>query len=589
MSLRPRTWFAPPSALAAWALALTACVPEIAVDSEEAGLEQFVSETRTVELRYLQFNVAGFEQTLTLADLKKLPRKTLDELWLLDYDMTQSVEIVLQNLAALTSSEAAELSPAAQNMRKLLVMTPDNANLKGTKLEKMIGLAGAVGIPPAKCLAGIMEVDVTAKAAPFDVVADVFLKHLLGSHPNAKVRKGAVNADHPDGLYDVAPKSLPITLGDLVYNFETLPTRFGPVDDHPGFVISAAGLAEEAFTMKVRASLNALPFKGVDLTTSHVASVNSTPSQIDHVFDFKDPKSMSVEGLKDVLELAEMTVRIQENPDFVPGGDTKDQVPQGNSPIWDLPEWEFEYLIMEMARTRTIGGEGLVTKPIAAHCNEYTLGTDVVAFSSCIDDDGWLVMETFTDIGEPPAPAYFWDMLAEVAQVRLHDPVSPGGDPIPEGEADVEFTLKNVQIPVDQDEILESIRENFAANPEALADLAKLLNNNAEGDADFYYYRPAGMDIDYLYFVAPGDLRNDPDGNPVRPYAYEHPGFYADAALSKKVSSTSAVEGDDTHEKVAISPGQSLYVEDDAGHVFMILVGPKVDRSTISLDLTRVR
>jgi len=579
----------PPRILAACALALAACVPEIAVDSDEAGLEQFVSETRTVELRYLQFNVSGFEQTLTLADLKKLPRKTLDELWLLDYDMTQSVEIVLQNLAALSPSEAAELSPAAQNMRKLLVMTPDNANLKGTKLEKMIGLAGAVGIPPAKCLAGIMQVGVTDKAAPFDVVADVFLKHLLGSHPNAKVRKGAVNADHPDGLYDVTPKSLPITLGDLVYNFETLPTRFGPVDDHPGFVISSAGLAEEAFTMKVRASLNALPFKGVDLTNSHIASVNSTPSQIDHVFDFNDPKSMSVEGLKDVLELAEMTVRIQENPDFVPGGDTQDQVPQGNSPIWDLPEWEFEYLIMEMARTRTLGGPGLTTEPITAHCDEYTLGTDVVAFSSCIDDDGWLVMETFTDIGEPPPPGYFWDMLAEVAQVRLHDPVSPGGDPIAEGDADVEFTLKNVQIPVDQDQILESIRENFAANPEALADLAKLLNNNAEGDADFYYYRPAGMDVDYLYFVAPGDLRSDPEGNPVRDYAYAHPGFYADAGLTKKLSSTAAVEDDDTHEKLAISPGQSLYVEDDAGHVFMILVGPKVDRSTITLDLTRVR
>ena len=583
MTLRPRI-------LAACALALTACVPEIAVDDDLPGSEQFVSETRTVTLRFREFNVKDFEQTLTLADLQQLPRKTLDELWLLDYDMTDSVEIVLQDLSALSGAEAAELSPAAQNMRKLLVMTPDNANLKGTKLEKLIALAGAAGIPPAKCLAGIMEVEVTDPAAPFDVVADVFLKHLLGSHPNAKVRHGAVNADHPDGLYPVTPKSLPITLGDLVYNFETLPTRFGPSGDHPGFVISAAGLAEEAFTMKVRASLNALPFKGVDLTTSHIASVNSTPSQIDHVFDFEDPKSMSVEGLKDVLELAEMTVRIHENPAFVPGGDTKDDVPRGNSAIWDLPEWEFEYLIMEMARTRTIGGPDVTTKPIGAHCNEYKLATDVTVFSSCIDGDGWLEMETFTDIGEPPPPAYFWDMLAEVAQVRLHDPASPGGDPIPEGEADVEFTLKNVQIPVDQDAILKAIRENFAANPEALADLAKLLNNNAEGDADFYYYRPAGMDADYLYFVAPGDLRTDADGNPVRPYSYKHPGFYADAALSKKLSKPTEIEGDDTHEKLAVTPGQTLYVEDDAGHVFLIQVGlEKPDRSSLTLDLTRVR
>jgi hypothetical protein len=578
-----------PRSLAVCALALVGCVDDIAVPVEGPPTEQFVSETRSVELRYLRLDVKNFEQTLTLADLRKLPRKTLDELWLLDYDMTQSVEIVLQQLSELSPSEADELSVAAQNMRKLLVMTPDNANLKGTKLEKLIGLAGAVGIPPAKCLAGIMQVGVTDPAAPFDVVADVFLTHLLGSHPNAKVRKGAIDGDHPDGLHPVTPKSLPITLGDLVYNFENLPTRFGPLEDHPGFVISAAGLAEEAFTMKVRASLNALPFKGVDLTSSHVASVNSTPSQIAHVFDFDDPKSMSVEGLKDVLELAEMTVRIQENGEFVAGGDAMDPIRQGNSAVWDLPEWEFEYLIMEMARTRTLGGEGITTPPIGAHCDEYELGTGVTAFSSCLDGDGWLVMETFTDIGEPPPPAYFWDMLAEVAQVRLHDPASPGDDPIPEGEADVEFTLKNVQIPVDQDEILKAIRENFAANPGALADLAKLLNNNAEGDADFYYVRPDGQDADYLYFVTAGDLRTDAEGQPVRPYAYKHPGFYADAGLGNKVSSTTDIAGDDTHEKVAITPGQVLHVEDDAGHIFAITVGDKPDRSSITLDLTRVR
>lgn len=573
----------------ACALGLAACVPEIAVDDGEPMIEQAISETRTVELRYLEFDVKDFEQTLTLEDLRKLPRKTLDELWLLDYDMTESVQIVLQELSELPPSEAAKLSVAAQNMRKLLVMTPDNANLEGTKLEKMIGLAGAVGIPSPKCLAGMMQIGVTDPAVPFDVVSDVFLTHLLGSHPNAKVRKGAVNADHPDGLYDVTPKSLPITLGDLVYNFENLPTRFGPVDDHPGFVLSAVGLAEDAFTMKVRVSLNALPFKGVDMTTARVASVNSTPSQIQHVFDFDDPKSMSVEGLKDVLELAEMTVRIQENPKFVPGGDSMDPERQGNSPIWQLPEWEFEYLIMEMARTRTLGGEGLTTAPITAHCDEYELGTGVTAFSACMDGDGWLVMETFTDIGEPPDPAYFWDMLAEVAQVRLHDPATPGGDPIPEGDADVEFTLEEIKIPVDQDAILKSIRENFAANPEALADLAKLLNNNAEGDADFYYVRPTGVDADYLYFVAEGDLRTDAAGDPVRPYAYAHPGFYADAGLTKKLSSKVEVAGDDTHEKITITPGLVFHVEDDAGHVFMVRVGEKPDRSTVALDLTRVR
>ncbi|MBL9103576.1 MAG: acetyltransferase [Myxococcales bacterium] len=576
--------------LAVCALTLAGCVEDISEPPLDVSTEQSAGETRGVTLRYREFNVTDYEQTLSLGDLKKLPRKTLDELWLLDYDMTQSVEIVLQQLKDLPPSEAEELSVAAQNMRKLVAMTPDNANLEDTKLEKLIGLAGAVGIPPAKCLANIMQIAVTDPAVPSDVVADVFLTHLLGSHPNARVRRGLVDAEHPDGLWDVTPKSLPITLGDLVYNFETLPARFGPQGDHPGFVISAAGLAEPAFTMKVRASLNALPFKGVDLTTGGVASVNSTPSQVARAFDFKDEKSMTVEGLKDVLELSEMTVRIQENPAFMLGGDSRDPVRQGNSDIWDLPEWEFEFLIMEMARRRTLGGADIVTPPIGAHCNEYELGTGVTAFTSCIDGDGWLVMESFAGTGEPPPPAYFWDMLAEVAQWRLHDPASPGDPAIPEGEADVEFTLKNVQIPVDQDAIFQSIRDNFAANPDALADLAKLLNNNAAGDADFYYVRSHALGADYLYFVTSGDLRTDAEGALVRPYAYEHVGFYGDATLANKVSSAADIgDGDDSHEKVRVDPGDVVFVADDAGHVFQLAVGDKPDRSSIHLEITRVR
>ena len=474
------------------ALSLAGCVEGLPAPAEDLTTEQFPGETRSVELRYLEFAVENYEQTLDINALRLLPRKTLDELWLLDYDMTESVEIVLQQLSELPPSEADELSVAAQNMRKLLLMTPDNANLEGTKLEKMIGLA------------------------------------------------------------------------------------------------------EEAFRMKVRASLNALPFKGVDLTFGAVASVNSTPSQIQHVFDFDDEQSMTVEGLKDVLELAEMTVRIQENPAFVAGGDSKDPTRQGNSAVWDLPEWEFEYLIMEMARERTLGADDIMTAPIGAHCNEYDLGTGVTAFSACLDGDGWLVMETFTDIGEPPAPAYFWDMLAEVAQVRLHDPPSIGDPPIAEGDANVEFTLEDIQIPVDQDAIFAAIRANFKANPEALADLAKLLNNNAEGDADFYYVRHAALDADYLYFITDEDIRSDAEGNPVRDYAYAHPGFYADINLGKKLSSKlgadgEPIAGDDTHEKVQLTPGQILFVEDDRGHVYQLGVGEKADRSTIHLDITRVR
>ncbi len=567
---------------------LTACVEDITVPEQTTPGVLPVGEPRTVELRFLRLDVKNYTQTLDLAALRKLPRKTLDELWLLDFDMTDSVKIVLKQLATLSPSEADALSPAAKNMRKLLSMTADNVKLEGTKLEEMITLAGSVGLPPAKVLAAMMQTGVTDNAIPYEVVADVFLELLLGSHPNAQQRKGVVDKAHPDGLYPIAAKSLPITLGDVVYSFETLPTRFGPVGEHPGFVIAATGITkgEDAFKMTVRVNLNALPYKGVDLTSSYVASVNSTDSQIDRVFDFTDPDWMKIEGLKDTLEIAEMTVRILENPDFIPGGDTREPTPLGNSAAWDLPDWEFERLIIEMARRRT--------QAVGAHCDDYELGTGVKAFSACIDATGWTEMKTFTDIGNPPPPAYFWDVLAEVAQVRLHDPASPADPPIAEGQANVEFTLRDIQIPLDEPKLLAGIQANLAANPQALADMAELLNNNSDGDADFYYYRPDARNIadiqgDYLYFVTEDDLRTDAEGALVRPYAYAHPGFYADAGLKKKLSSAAAIDGDTTHEKLKVGANQVVFVEDDAGHVFQITVGEKSSRSTLPLELVRVR
>ncbi len=563
-----------------------ACIDGVAIAPDDEQGEPQLGETRTVELRFLRFDVRNFEQSLDLAALRQLPRKTLDELWLIDFDMTDSVEIVLDELAALGPEQAAELSAAARNMRKLLLMTPDNVALEGTKLEEMISLAGAVGLPPARVLADLMQApSVTSRAISFDIVSEVFLELLLGSHPNAQFRQGPITPANPEGLYPIAPNSLPITLGDVVYNFETLPTRFGPVGEHPGFVIAATGIieGEDAFRMHVKANLNALPYKGIDLSEGSVASVNSTASQIQTIFDFTDPDWLRIEGLKDTLEIAEMTVRIREHDQFIPGGTAREPLPDGNSPAWDLPDWEFERLIIEMAKRRTT--------QIASHCDEYELGTGVVAFEACVDPTGWTSLTTFTDIGNPPPPAYFWDILSEIAQVRLHDPAAPGEPPIAEGDADVEFTLRDIKIPLDEDEIFANIQANLASDPQALSDITVLLNNNSEGDADFYYYRPnnAGVDDDYLYFITPSDLRRDADGEAVRPYNYANPGFFADQNLAKKLSSTAEIDGDTTHEKLRISPGQTFYIEDDAARIYRILVAEKPQRSTLSLELTRVR
>ena len=569
-----------------------ACVDEVALPPAQPPSEATIGQPQQVTLRFLRLDVKNYEQAVGLDALRQIPRKVLDDLWLLDFDLTDSVTIVLDQLSALPPEEADKLAPAAQNMRKLLNMTADNANLKGTKLEDLIALSGAVGIPPAKVLAALMQITVTDRAIPFDVVAQVFLDDLLGSHPAAKTRKGPVDATHPDGLYPIAPRSLPITLGDIVYNFESLPQRFGPAKldpadpnslEHPGFVISAAGITEDAFTMYVRASLNALPYKGVDLTDNYIASVNSTASQIDGVFDFNDPDWMRVEGLSEALTLSEMTVRVNENDAFIPGGNAKDPAPNGNSPAWSLPPWEFERLMTEMSRRRTVGVVG-------DHCDSYDLGTGVTAFEGCIDATGWTTMTTFTDIGNPPPPAYLWDLLLEVAQVRLHD----GG--LAEGDADVEFSLKDVKIPLDQAQIVAQIKANLEQNPEALTGITEQLNDNADGDADFFYYRPdpktspADVQGDWLYFVTEADIRDGDDGNPVRPYSgYQRPGFFGDPDLADKRSTTDALDGDTAHEKVRVAPGDILYVEDDAQRRYKLLVLDKPSANNLALEITRIR
>ena len=155
--------------------------------------------------------------------------------------------------------------------------------------------------------------------------------------------------------------------------------------------------------------------------------------------------------------------------------DAREPLPTGNSPAWQLPPWLFERLIAEMSRRRTL-------ESIGPHCDSYELGTGVVAFEACVDETGWTTLTTFTDVGNPPPPAYLWDMLAEVAQVRLHD----GG--LAEGDADVEFTLEDIAIPLDHDAIVAQIVAGMdgpatrVVEPDRRAAVSRALDLAGEGD-----------------------------------------------------------------------------------------------------------
>jgi hypothetical protein len=565
------------------ALACAACSSvEHADIAPSAPPELTIGELRSVDVRYLRFDVAGFQKTDTLEQLRAMPRRVLQDLWLLDLDARPLIFNALAALSGLPAADVAALTPAAQNMRKLLQMTPDNAELEGTKLAGLVGVSRAIGIPPAKVLADLLGRRISDPFIPPDVVAEVFSRNVISTHPNVQTRKGPVSGEHPDGRWPVPPGYLPLTLADVVTNFEDLAARLGPVADHPGFVLEANGVSvvEDEFAMISKVTANALPFKGIDLTNAEIASVNSIPSQGDTVLDFSDPEWLSMRGLVPEPRIARLGFGVVENPAFIPGGSHKEPVPTGDSPGWALPPWQFERLMLDMAKA------SVAATP--AHCTSYGLGTGVQAFKACIDDTGWVELTSFNGAGDPPPPAYIWDLELELAQVRLHD-----GN-LAEGDADAAITVRDVAVGVSPDEIVEQVRANLQINPEAIEELASLLSGSSTGAADFYYVRGTEASLpqdqaDWLFFIAENDIARDQNGNSLRPYAYDRPGFFADPQLLDKVSSAEPSGGDTEHQKVSIEPGDVLYTGDDAERVFRIVVLDKPSRAHVSLQISRVR
>lgn len=548
--------------------------PLVSVESAEAQAQPLsVGETRTVVLRHTRFDVEGFVEEHTLEDLRGMPRRVLEDIWLLDLDVTPLTTNALEQLRAMDSAQASGLPQPVQNMRTLLTLTPDNVDLRGTNFEELSYLSSAVGIPTARAFGNLLEVEVTDEFVPPDIVAAVIADTLIGTHPNAQFRKGPVDAEHPEGLYPVAPRSIPVTMADVVDNFEGLGARFGPVQGHPGFVVEARGVAvvEEDFRMRSRVNLNALPYKGIDLGEASVASVTAVSDEIGTLHDFSSDDWIEMDGLVEEPTIEVMTITVEENPAFVPGGSARAPEGKGDSPVWANPVWEFESVLAEMTR-RTV-------ERISAHCDDYELATGAIAFSACIDEAGWVTLETFNDIGSPPEPAYLWDLNLEIGQARLHD----GG--LAEGEANAQYTVRDVAVGVPPQEMIEQLRTNLRAQPEVLREFATLLLDNARGDADVFYRRGEGGE-DQLVFVGPQDVRLDDDGAPVRDYlGYPAVGFFDDRSLADRVSR----EGDDGRQAVDIEVGDTLYVGDDDGGVFRIDVGGKPGRATVEFDVTRVR
>ena len=588
------------SALGLAALLLAACVPAITLEDEGDPESLAREETRSVELRFLRLDAKNFKQVLTKKDLldkSRFPERILRETWLLDMDLGPLIGNALTTLVGTPAEEAYTLPASSLNMWKLLNMTPANTLLTGTSLAPLLGVGKAVGLSPTLILSDLIGVPQNQQIISVGLTTGAVIEHVVTTHPNAQWRRGPVNAAHPNGRYPVTKGSMPVSLYDVLTDFAELPKSFGPTQadpsnpaaaPHPGFIKGASPIvaATDDFAMTVRVNLNALPYKGLDLTTASVASVNSTSSQITGVFDFSTDAWLEIKGLVPELVIDEMTMAIYENDFFIPGGTSKDPAPLGDSKVWELPGWQFERLIAEVAVIRA--------QELTAHCTVYSPEGDVQmpleAVQVCMEDSTWTSITVDDSVKletPPPPPSYFWDILLEVAQTRLHD----GG--LAEGEGDIAFTLRDIPAGITTAALEKQIRDNIQQNPAALAAIAELLNENTEGDADFFYYvaNPSNSEEvrgDYLYFIAPDDIKNNTSGDPLRPYSYAHPGFYKDRGLTEKVSTTLTLDGDAEHEKVKVHVNDVLYIEDDAGSVFQIDVKSKPGRHTLALDVTRI-
>jgi hypothetical protein len=544
-------------------------------------------DSRTFELRFLRFDVSNYERTLTREDLLALPEETQRRLWLLDLDLSNSPgspRFIENAITEIRDADPATLSQSARNLQGLLNMTPDSANLEGTSFESLIELAPIIGVAPARALADLVNINVEDRFLPTTAIADTLLRDVVGSHPAAQLRQGPRTAENPEGLYPVTPQSLPITLADAASDFATFAETFGETLNngvyHPGFVtgdVSASILGPD-FSITVRANANALPFKGIDLSQGETGSVNSIESQIDSLFNFDDPNWLVIRGLvAGTPVISEITFQIVEDDLFHPGGSSPLPRPQGDSQAWLLAPWTLEHVILESSLAAFQGLNSSTSYSIP--------GNSEPVFSLSVED-GWSTVTTQGGVGSPPAPRYIWDVLLEIAQVRLHD----GG--IAEGDGDVTFTLRDVPVGIDTRTIERTIRENLESDPSALLPVAETIIDNSDGAPDFYYTRAVGVDGtegNWLYFIAEEDIPTTEEGLPERPWDYARPGFFADPDLLEQVSSREGVPGETLHEKVQVQAGDTFYVQDDVGGVYRLDITGAPGRSTIAVSVERIR
>ena len=439
---------------------------------------------------------------------------------------------------------------AEWNLQRLLVTSPDTADVTGSSLEEMNTLSYAIGLPTPRLLAELVDIDVEDAFLPVDVLTEVLLDQLVATHPRVE-------------FDDEGEPVIRVTLADTLNDLADLGPRFGPAGDHPGFLEgeTLARVLEPGFAMTIDAFTNLREHQGVDASAGgkDFLFVRQGDQVVD--FDFLNPDSFAVVGLVNEPTV-DLRFIVQESPQFFTVGTerlqgTIDGVFRGNGTAWDAEPWVLERLIVEgifrgyQDRFADTGWERTLRYAAGAVSN-----AAVITWQR-----GWVTIDTTAGLGSPPAPFYAWDLLLEIAQLRLHD----GG--LREGEANVAFVLQDLPVGITADELIDAMRPTLQEQTARLSELLVGSQGIAQTQVDVYLVASTSPTVPgYLFQRIPEDSVG---GAPIA-----RPGFFSDPALTQRVSQLGSAPGSDdtTHEKVPVAEGLSVYFADDENKPWQLRV-----------------
>ncbi len=440
---------------------------------------------------------------------------------------------------------------AEWNMHEVLTMTPDTVNLAGTSAEPLMLLAANLGLSVPLLLADIAGISPTTAFLSTSQVAEAMFRSVVAGHP-------ALVLDPEDGV-----KKVPVTLYDALEDLITLDTKLGPAGGHPGIVYKSAPapvlLPDFKITLTGRSNLR--EFEGMDLSGGQRWLFLKAAGDDVVTFDFLDEQAFQISGVADE-PLVDLYVLATEHKGFVDMAYKKDANPdgpyfKGASAAWSLPTWTAEHMVIDAVyhafRERFSESNYQASK-------SYDVGALKDA-STWSWDKGWLSIQTVAGIGAPPSPSYWWDLVLELAQKRLHD----GG--IAEGKATLHLPITGVPVSITSDDIIAKARKLFEAQKSKLAAASVGDHSTYDTGCDLFVLRNKSGAVG-LFFVAAADL-------PGAPKTHAKPGFFADASLSQKVSTTAEQGfGDTAHEQVLLADGaeQTLYAADRDGSVWRLSV-----------------